>query len=98
MTFRTQIGYFVLLTAALAAPCMEWSFDGKEPLRSDDGRTVLTGSATVAKGAGITGDALRFDGSTAGRVASKFENGILSFTADPGVFPGGVMAYLLSRR
>ena len=62
MTFRTQIGYFVLLTAALAAPCMEWSFDGKEPLRSDDGRTVLTGSATVAKGAGITGDALRFDG------------------------------------
>ena len=35
MTFRTQIGYFVLLTAALAAPCMEWSFDGKEPLRSD---------------------------------------------------------------
>ena len=45
-----------------------------------------------------TVDALRFDGSTAGRVASKFENGILSFTADPGVFPGGVMAYLLSRR
>lgn len=45
-----------------------------------------------------TVDALRFDGSTAGRVASKFENGVLSFTADPGVFPGGVMAYLLSRR
>ena len=45
-----------------------------------------------------TVDALRFDGSTAGRVASKFENGVLTFTADPGAFPGGVMAYLLSRR
>ena len=28
---------------ALAASGMEWSFDGPEPLRSEDGKTVLTG-------------------------------------------------------
>lgn len=49
---------------ALAASGMEWSFDGPEPLRSEDGKTVLTGSVTVAEKAGITGNALRFDGKT----------------------------------
>ena len=55
-------------------------------------------SLKLEPGVPPTVDALRFDGSTAGRVASKFENGVLTFTADPGAFPGGVMAYLLSRR
>lgn len=45
-----------------------------------------------------TVEALRLDGSTAGRVASKFENGVLTFTADPGAFSGGVMAYCVTRR
>lgn len=55
-------------------------------------------SLKLEPGVPPTVEALRFDGSTAGRVASKFENGVLAFTADPGAFPGGVMAYLLSRR
>lgn len=63
-------------------------------LRRDPVRVSLT----LEPGAVPAVEALRFDGSSAGRVASKFENGVLTFTADPGAFPGGVMAYLLTRR
>lgn len=38
-------------------------------------------------------NALKIDGTFAGRIVSRFENGVLHFTADPGVFPGGIMAY-----
>ena len=41
--------------------------------------------------------ALRLDGSVYGKVASRFSNGILRFTADPGLFRGGVMVYWITR-
>lgn len=41
---------------------MEWSFEGANPLRSDDGGATLTGSVSVKKNAGISGNALYFDG------------------------------------
>ena len=44
-----------------------------------------------------TVEALRLDGTVYGKVNSTFRNGILSFTADPGCFPGGVMVYWITR-
>lgn len=41
--------------------------------------------------------ALSPDGAKRGDVTGKFQNGVLSFTADPGAFPGGVMAYEIVR-
>ena len=68
---------------------------GESPLllRRDPVRITLRltgGTQPVVK-------ALRLDGSSAGEIPAKFENGALSFTADPGAFPGGVMAYLITR-
>ena len=40
---------------------------------------------------------LPFDGTVRGEVKSTFANGVLSFTADPGCFPGGVMVYWITR-
>ena len=51
-----------ILLAVTAATGGEWSFDGLEPLTSDDGRQSLTGSAAVRRGEGIVGNALYFDG------------------------------------
>ena len=42
-------------------------------------------------------EALRLDGTVCGVVKSSFRNGTLSFTADPGSFPGGVMVYWITR-
>ena len=42
-------------------------------------------------------EALRLDGTVRGEVKSTFADGILSFTADPGCFPGGVMVYWITR-
>ena len=42
-------------------------------------------------------EALRLDGTVCGEVKSSFRNGTLSFTADPGSFPGGVMVYWITR-
>ena len=42
-------------------------------------------------------EALRLDGTVCGEVKSSFRNGTLSFTADPGCFPGGVMVYWITR-
>ena len=42
-------------------------------------------------------EALHFDGTVRGEVKSTFANGVLSFTADPGCFPGGVMVYWITR-
>ena len=42
-------------------------------------------------------EALHFDGTVRGEVKSTFVNGVLSFTADPGCFPGGVMIYWITR-
>ena len=42
-------------------------------------------------------EALHFDGTVRGEVKSTFANGVLSFTADPGCFPGGVMIYWITR-
>ncbi len=42
-------------------------------------------------------EALRLDGTVRGEVKSTFANGVLSFTADPGCFPGGVMVYWITR-
>lgn len=41
--------------------------------------------------------ALRLDGTVYGNVKSTFSNGVLHFTADPGLFRGGVMAYWITR-
>ncbi|MBS1369956.1 MAG: hypothetical protein HPZ91_08400 [Lentisphaeria bacterium] len=42
-------------------------------------------------------EALRLDGSPYGEVKSEFRDGTLTFTADPGLFPGGVMVYWITR-
>lgn len=41
--------------------------------------------------------ALATDGSVLGEVPGEFKDGIFRFRADPGCFPGGVMAYHLTR-
>lgn len=41
--------------------------------------------------------ALRLDGTVYGNVKSSFSDGILRFTADPGLFRGGVMVYWITR-
>ena len=41
--------------------------------------------------------ALRLDGTVYGSVKSNFSNGTLRFTADPGLFRGGVMVYWITR-
>lgn len=41
--------------------------------------------------------ALSADGTTLGKITGKMINGKFSFSADPGGFPGGVMAYHLTR-
>ena len=43
-------------------------------------------------------EALRLDGSIGGRVPSTFSDGVLSFRADPGALPGGVMVYWITRQ
>ena len=42
-------------------------------------------------------EALKLDGEPYGPVSSRFSGGILEFTADPGLYRGGVMAYLITR-
>ena len=41
--------------------------------------------------------ALKTDGSPYGKVKSEYRNGATRFTADTGLYPGGVMAYHLTR-
>ncbi len=66
---------------------------GRTPLLVFRGRaTVELATASAFKVA-----ALGADGQTRGEVAGKLENGKFRFTADPGCFPGGVMAYHLTR-
>ena len=66
---------------------------GSRPLLVFRGRsTVELATASPFK---VT--ALGADGQNRGEVAGKLENGKFRFTADPGCFPGGVMAYHLTR-
>lgn len=66
---------------------------GKLPLLVFRGRAV----AELATGHTYRIDALGPDGQRRGTITGKSENGTFRFPLDPGCFPGGVMAYHLTR-
>ena len=74
--------------------------DGRQKLMTSWGQLPLLikrGQATVELRCEhpLHVTALSCDGDPLGEVAATYEHGVLSFTADTGMFPGGVMAYHL---
>ena len=69
-------------------------------MRKEGGLPILIrrGRATVEiAGPALQVTALKTDGSPYGKVKSEYRNGATRFTADTGLYPGGVMAYHLTR-